>query len=101
FDSTQMDEASSHASSDPPARRVQDAQRLAAVKAVADSTIRGRDAAGQETLEIVAPYREEWGRHPLSVAYRVNYKNLEPEIARLVYMTGTLPLASILLSVLA
>jgi len=101
FDSTQMDEASSHAAADLPARRVQDAQHLAAVKAVADSTIRGRDAAGQETVEIVAPYREEWGRHTMSVAYRVSYKNLEPEIARLVYMTGTLTLASILLSVVA
>ena len=65
-----------------------------------DSAIRGRDASGEETLEIVAPYREEWGRHNLSVAYRVTYKNLEPGIARLVYVTVVLTLASILLSVL-
>src|SRR5947209_5883862 len=79
---------------EPPPRRIQDPQRLAAVKAVADSSIRGRDASGQETLEIVAPYREDWGRHTLSVAYRVNYRNLEPRLARLVYVTGGLTLAS-------
>ena len=99
FDSTQMDEAGSHGA-EPPERRIQDPQRLAAVKAVADSTIRGQDSSGRETLEIVAPYREDWGRHTLSMAYRVNYRNLEPRLARLVYVTGGLTLASILLSVL-
>ena len=34
------------------------------------------------------------------MAYRVNYRNLEPRLARLVYVTGGLSLASILLSVL-
>jgi signal transduction histidine kinase len=48
----------------------------------------------------VAPYREDWGRHNLSVVYRVNYKNLEPGIARLVWVTVVLTLASIVLSVL-
>jgi signal transduction histidine kinase len=99
FDSTQMDETGSHGA-EPPERRIQDPQRLAAVKAVADSTIRGRDGSGRETLEIVAPYREDWGRHTLSIAYRVNYRNLEPRLARLVYVTGGLTLASIVLSVL-
>jgi len=100
FDSTQMTEAGSHGADDPPPRLVQDPQRLAAVKAVTDSTIRGRDGSGQETLEIVAPYREDWGRHTLSVAYRVNYRNMENSLARLVYVTAGLTLASILLSVL-
>src|SRR6185503_17776360 len=87
FDSTQMTEAGSHGADDPPPRVVQDPHRLAAVKAVTDSTIRGRDGSGQETLEIVAPYREDWGRHTLSVAYRVNYRNMENSLARLVYVT--------------
>ena len=100
FDSTRMDETASHGGADPPERRVQDPQVLAAVKAVTDSSIRGRDAQGGETLEIVAPYREDWGRHNLSVAYRVSYKNLEPGIARLVWVTVVLTLASIGLSVL-
>jgi signal transduction histidine kinase len=100
FDSTQLDKAVSHAAGEPLERRVQDPQRLAAVKAVEHSAIRGTDASGEETLEIVAPYREQWGRHNLSVAYRVTYKNLEPGIARLVYVTVVLTVASILLSVL-
>jgi signal transduction histidine kinase len=100
FDSTQMAETASHGADDPPERRVQDPQRLAAVKAVADSSIRGRDAAGQEILEIVAPYHEDWGGHTLSVAYRFNYVKPEADIARSIYVTGALTLASILLSVL-
>jgi signal transduction histidine kinase len=100
FDSTRMDETASHGGADPPERRVRDARVLAAVKAVADSAIRGRDAQGEETLEIVAPYREDWGRHNLSVVYRITYKNLEPGIARLVWVTVVLTLASIVLSVL-
>jgi len=100
FDSTQMDESASHGGWDPPEGRIQDPHLLAAVKAVTDSSIRGRDAQGGETLEIVAPYREDWGRHNLSVVYRVTYKNLEPGIARLVWVTVVLTLASIVLSVL-
>ena len=100
FDSTQMGETASHGAPEASDRLVQDPQRLAAVKAVADSRIDGTDADGRETLEIVAPYREDWGRHTLSVAYRVNYRNLEPRLARLVYVTAALTLASILLSVL-
>jgi len=99
FDSTRMNATASHGA-ETPQGRVQDPLRLAAVKAVAETTIRGRDAAGQETLEIVAPYREEWGGHTLAVAYRVNYKNLEPGLARLIYVNGALTLASILISVL-
>ena len=100
FDSTHMDETASHSGFDPPERRIQDPQLLAAVKAVAGSSIRGRDAQGGQTLEIVAPYREDWGRHTLSVVYRVTYKNLEPGIARLVFVTAVLTLVSIVLSVL-
>jgi signal transduction histidine kinase len=100
FDSTRPEEAGSHGAGQPPPPRVQDPQLLTAVKGVADSAIRGRDASGQETLEIVAPYREEWGRHTLSMAYRVTYKNLQPTIARMVYVYGVMTMASILLSVL-
>jgi signal transduction histidine kinase len=100
FDSAEMGETGSHGTGDPPERRLRDPERLAAVKAVSDTTLRGKDAAGGDTLEIVTPYREEWGRHNLSVAYRVTYKNLEPAIARLVYLTVVLTLASIVVSVL-
>ena len=46
FDSTRMDETASHGGADPPERRIQDPHLLAAVKAVTDSSIRGRDAHG-------------------------------------------------------
>ena len=100
FDSTEMGDSGSHGGGDPPERRLVDPERLAAVKAVSDTTLRGKDAAGGDTLEIVTPYREEWGRHNLSVAYRVTFRNLEPAIARLVYLTVVLTLASIVVSVL-
>jgi signal transduction histidine kinase len=99
FDSTQLGETASHGASAPPERRVEEPERLAAVKAVVHTALRSRDARG-ETLEIVAPYRKEWGHHNLSVAYRVSYENLEPGITRLVQVTVVLTLASILLSVL-
>ena len=100
FDSTEMGDTGSHGGGDRPERRLRDPERLAAVKAVSDTFLRGTDAAGGDILEIVTPYREEWGRHNLSVAYRVSYKNLEPAIARLVYLTVVLTLASIVVSVL-
>jgi signal transduction histidine kinase len=100
FDSADTGDSRSHGGGDPPERRLRDPERLAAVKSVSETSLRGKDAAGGDTLEIVTPYREEWGRHTLSVAYRVTYKNLEPAIARLVYLTVVLTLASIVVSVL-
>ena len=100
FDSSVLDGAGTRKANGPAERRVQDPQRKAAIEGLALSSIRGRDASGQDSLEIVAPYRNEGGRHDLSVAYRVTYENLEPGIAQLMYATGALTLASILLSVL-
>jgi signal transduction histidine kinase len=100
FDSTEPEDTGSYGAGQQPRPRIQDPQRLTAVKGVADSAIRGRDTSGQETLEIVAPYREEWGRHTSSIAYRVTYKNLQPTIARMVYVYVVMTMASIVLSVL-
>jgi signal transduction histidine kinase len=83
-----------------PPRWLQEMDRLEAVKKTDYTLLKGRDAQGQETLEIVAPYLEEWGRHDLSVAFHVSYRNLQPEIARLVYATAALTLFSMVLSVL-
>ena len=47
-----------------------------------------------KALEIIAPYLEDWGRHKMSVAYEVSFKNLSPSIRRLVYATGGLTLFS-------
>src|SRR5688572_12346090 len=50
-------------------RTVQDPGRLQAVKGLEPVFIRARDASGQDALEIIAPYVEDWGQHRLSVSY--------------------------------
>ena len=100
FDSTELDEASPRGEGAAPERWIEDAERLEAIKRLDTTLIRGRDATGVEILEIITPYIEDRGRHRLSVAYYVSYKNLRPSIARLVYTTGGLTLLSILASVL-
>jgi signal transduction histidine kinase/DNA-binding response OmpR family regulator len=82
-----------------PDRLVKEPQRLEAVKRLEPSVLRGRDAAGEETLEIVAPHLEDWGRHRLSVSYLVSYKNLRPSIVKLLTTTLALTLISMLASV--
>jgi len=98
FDSSRLDGGMGRG----PARedRVTDPVRLDAIKRLEHTVFRGRDDAGAETLEIVAPYVEDWGRHRLSVLYRVSYRNLAPGIGRLVYATAGLTLFSIVVSVL-
>jgi signal transduction histidine kinase/DNA-binding response OmpR family regulator len=81
-------------------RRVEGAERLEAAKAREPRLIRGRSPDGAETLEVVAPYIEDWGRHRLSVAYHVSYRKLGPATRRLVYATAGLTLASMLVAVL-
>ena len=60
--------------------------------------MRRHDAEGGEALEIIAPYLEDWGRHRMSVAYHISYRNLRPQLVRQVYATGGLTLLSILVS---
>ena len=81
-------------------RWLQDPEHLEAVKKTDYTLLKGRDAAGVEMLEVVAPHLEEWGRHGLSVVYQVSYRNLEPAIAQLVLTTGALTVFSMVLSVL-
>lgn len=78
---------------------IRDPQRLEAVKRLDITTIPGRAPDGTELLEIVKPWIEDWGRHRYSVLYYVSYANLRPQILQLVYTTGGLTLASILVSV--
>lgn len=99
FDSAELDETEAQREGTPAERWVEDPARLEAIKRLDATSITGRDHAGNETLEIIAPWIEEWGRHRLSVAYQVSYKNLTPKLVRLVYTTGGLTLVSILLSV--
>jgi signal transduction histidine kinase/DNA-binding response OmpR family regulator len=99
FDSATLADAASTAA-EPPRRWVQDPARLEAAKRLEYTVLRGTGPDGEETLEIVAPYLEDWNRHNLSVAYDVSYRNLKPEIAGLVYATAGLTLLSMLVSVL-
>jgi signal transduction histidine kinase/DNA-binding response OmpR family regulator len=99
FDSSELDEPSTQRTGTPAPRWVQEPERLEAVKRLEHTQIHGRNAAGEDTLEIIAPFIEDWGRHKLSVSYQVSYKRLQPDIIKLVYATGGLTLFSILISV--
>ncbi len=100
FDSAELDELASRPDGTVVPRSVTSPQELEAIKRLDLTSIPGRDASGAETLEVIAPYIEDWGRHRLSVSYQVSYKNLRPSIARLVYAICGLTLLSILASAL-
>jgi signal transduction histidine kinase/DNA-binding response OmpR family regulator len=73
-------------------------ERLAALRRSEDTVLHGRNADGEETLEIIAPYSEEGG--PLFVDYQVSYRRLKSEIQHLVWATGGLTLISIVISLI-
>ena len=102
FDSAELEKAGPRR--DDPATKamlVEGRDRLEAVKRLELTQLPARDSHGAAALEIVAPYKEDWGRHKLSVLYLVHYRNLLPAVRRLVYATGVLMLLSILASALA
>jgi signal transduction histidine kinase len=92
FDSRDLDAPVSAAA---PERRL-DPVRLEASRKLETTRLRGRDTEG-DTLEIVSPWVEDWGRHRLSVVYHVHYANLKTEYRR--YARATLALTA--LSILA
>ena len=97
FDSLELEQTGPQA--DPPAKpSIDEPTRLEAIKRLEPTLLRRRNAEGEDTLEIVAPYIEDWGRHRLSVAYHVSYKHLRPQLVRQMYATGGLTLLSILVS---
>jgi signal transduction histidine kinase len=98
FDSAELDGTAARG----PAREshIADPSRLDAIGRLEHTVFRDRAADGADSLEIVAPYVEDWGRHRLSVLYRVSYRSLAPGIGRLVYTTAGLTLFSIAVSVL-
>ena len=98
FDTAGLNEATTAA--DAPRRWVQEPERLEAVKRLEYTLLKGRDTSGEQSLEIIVPYLEDWNRHKLSVAYQVSYRNLKPDIAQLVYATAGLTLLSMVVSVL-
>ncbi len=100
FDSAELAEGAGQRDGAGPERWIEGAQRLEAIKKLEVTPIRSVDGTGQEVLEVIAPYIEDWGRHRLSVSYTVHYRNLRPSIDRLIYTTTGLTLASMLVSIL-
>ncbi len=100
FDSAELAEGGAQREGTGPERWIEGAQSLEAIKKLEVTPIHGVDSAGQEQLEVIAPYIEDWGRHRLSVSYTVHYRNLRPSLERLIYTTIGLTLASMLVSVL-
>jgi hypothetical protein len=96
FDSLELEDAAPHAN--PADARLVSGERLEAVKRLELTLMRRHDAEGGEALEIVAPYLEDWGRHRMSVAYHISYRNQRLQLVRQVYATGGLTLLSILVS---
>jgi signal transduction histidine kinase/DNA-binding response OmpR family regulator len=100
FDSSELDELDYKRGATLPDRWIAEPSRVAAIQGPAMRVLPSLDFRGEPGFEIVAPYIEDFGRHPLSVLYQVSYKSLEPKIAWLVVTTGGLTLLSIVASVL-
>jgi signal transduction histidine kinase/DNA-binding response OmpR family regulator len=100
FDSSELDELDPRRGATPPDRWIQEPSRVAAIQAVETKVLPALDFRGEPGFEIVAPYIEDFGRHPMSVLYQVSYKSLKPKIAQLAVTIGALTLLSILASVL-
>jgi signal transduction histidine kinase/DNA-binding response OmpR family regulator len=100
FDSSELDELDPKRGATPPDRWIQEPARFAAIQALETRVLPALDFRGEPGFEIVAPYLEDYGRHPMSVLYQVSYKSLEPKIAWLVVSAGGLTLLSIVASVL-
>ncbi|MCM2255397.1 MAG: response regulator [Vicinamibacteria bacterium] len=99
FDSKELDDTDPQRDAGGLERWVRDPERLEAIKKLEPTRIPSVDETGEERLEIVAPYIEDWGRHRLSVVYHVSFRKMGPAIRELVYATVGLTFLSILASV--
>jgi signal transduction histidine kinase/DNA-binding response OmpR family regulator len=97
FDSVEIDEPQRRLAPQPP--RFVEPAYLDAVRGLKLVRFPAHDDAGAPELDIVAPYRDDWGAHRFSLLYKFHYKSLKPNIARLVYASAGLLLLSILASV--
>ena len=95
FDSVHLDESAAAAR---PSGRL-DPARLEAARRLEPTLLRGKEVDG-DTLEIVSPWVEDWGRHRLSVVYHVSYANLNASYRRYARATLALTAASILVAAL-
>src|SRR5262249_11489082 len=98
FDSAEIQDVARSAPPAHPTVVPPTPERLAAVRQTGDTILHGRNAEGEETLEIVSPYTE--GGEPLYIDYQVSYRRLRSEIQHLVWATGGLTLISIALSLI-
>jgi signal transduction histidine kinase/DNA-binding response OmpR family regulator len=99
FDSRELNEARLPQDVPPGPSWIREPERLEAVKRLEPTTLKGRSPTGEERLEIIAPYLEDWGRHRLSISYLVSYRSLRPKVLGMVAVTGGLTLVSMLLAV--
>ena len=90
FDSRRLEDS---APDGTPAGRL-DPERLEAARRLEPTALRGQDAAGT-TLDIVAPWVEDWGRHRLSVVYHVSDAKPREQYRRYARTTLALTAASI------
>jgi signal transduction histidine kinase/DNA-binding response OmpR family regulator len=98
FDSDEMDDAISRPA--PVARRIEELERLKAIKQLDSTVLKMTWPTGEPGLEIIAPYLEEWGRHELSVIYQVNPgEGMREAVTELLIPTGAFTLASVLAAV--
>jgi signal transduction histidine kinase len=95
FDSRRMEDG---APDGTPSGRL-DPAHVEASRRLEPTALRGRDAPGA-TLDIVAPWVEDWGRHRLSVVYHVSDAKPRQQYRRYVRTTLALTTASILAAVL-
>jgi hypothetical protein len=98
FDSLELEHGGPVRGRHAPPRTIDDPVRREAVRRLEPTLLPQRGARGEEQLEIIAPYLEDFGRHRMSVAYHISYRNLRPQLMRQVYATGGLTLLSILVS---
>ena len=70
---------------------------LEALRAIEPSELRGRDQGG-ERLDVVVPWVEDFGRHRISVVYRVRYSALAGQFRHSSLVTLALTLASLALA---
>ncbi|HEV7498706.1 MAG TPA: ATP-binding protein, partial [Vicinamibacteria bacterium] len=99
FDSAELADISRAPAARTP-RVLAEPERVAAAGQRNDTVIHTRNAAGEETLEVFAPYVvDEAGPH-LAIVYDISYRRLTSEIRHLVWATGGLTLASIGISLI-
>ncbi|MEW6368027.1 MAG: ATP-binding protein [Acidobacteriota bacterium] len=99
FDSLELDESFETFHRDTRVA-VQDAEVLKRVRSLEASSRVVKDADGNEILEVIAPYVEEWGHHKYSVQYLFSYASLRNKINALLLQAAVYSLAALIAAVL-